>query len=70
MEDELMIEVEAGGLGQNNKLIFDVGMWEGGDIQDGILIRLPKAYLEGAFTIAFDDLEKIYLAAKKAHTDG
>lgn len=60
------LKVPTQGLRSDAFLEFDPGISQCGNITDGVSMRLDVPQLKGWWLISFDNLECMYLAAKKA----
>jgi hypothetical protein len=66
MSKDDTITIHAQGLGGGNAVMIWPGRSRCGDIKHGVVMEVLNNRLRGGFVIAFDDLERAYLAAKAA----
>ena len=59
------ITIHTQGLGGDEALMIWPDRNYCGDIKDGVCLQVLHPSLRGVFVIAFDDLERAYLAAKE-----
>ena len=57
--------VKVAGLSDRNEMLFIYGRFSSASITDGISVSIPGKFHNAGWVMALDDLERVYLDAKK-----